>query len=221
MTPDPRDGPPVSGPVRVQAQGLGCRRGGRWLFRQLSFQVAAGQCVWLRGRNGAGKTTLLRVLIGLLPADEGQVRWPTDGEAAPWQPNLLYIGHATALKDDLSVRETLQFLARLHGLPVDPAQLDAALGGLSLQGLAERRVRTLSQGQRRRLALARLALDTSRRLWVLDEPLEALDEPGQVAVQALLQQHLTRGGSLLVTSHLPLGDGLAPRLEVRLGPWEG
>ena len=106
-------------------------------------------------------------------------------------------------------------------MPVDPAQLDAALGGLSLQGLAERRVRTLSQGQRRRLALARLALDTSRRLWVLDEPLEALDEPGQVAVQALLQQHLTRGGSLLVTSHLPLGDGLAPRLEVRLGPWEG
>ncbi|MBU3739669.1 MAG: heme ABC exporter ATP-binding protein CcmA, partial [Rhodoferax sp.] len=178
-------------------------------------------CVWLRGRNGAGKTTLLRVLIGLLPADEGQVRWPIAGAAVPLQPNLLYIGHATALKEDLSVLEALQFLARLQGLPADPAQLDAALGRLSLQGHAQRRVRTLSQGQRRRLALARLALDTSRRLWVLDEPLEALDEPGQLAVQALLQQHLSGGGSLLVTSHLPLGDGLAPRLEVRLGPGEG
>jgi heme exporter protein A len=197
---------------RLRASGLSCRRGHEWLFRDLSFSIWPGQMVWLRGPNGSGKTTLLRAVVGLTQADEGALDWssgdaPT-GDAA--RPRVVYIGHLNAMKDDLTVCESLQFLAGLHGCD---ASRKAGLHALRSLGLHHRRnapVRTLSQGQRRRSALARLALEHQPSLWVLDEPFDALDAAGIGVVNSLLAAHLERGGSVLLTSHLAL-DRAGPK----------
>lgn len=163
--------------------------------------------VWLRGPNGSGKTTLLRAVVGLTQADEGQLAWRCDDattDGGPGHPKAVYIGHPNALKDDLSVCESLQFLAVLHGCD---ASRQAGVQALRQLGMHHRRnalVRTLSQGQRRRAALARLVLETRPSLWVLDEPFDALDAPGIETLNTLLGTHLQRGGSILLTSHLTL-----------------
>lgn len=182
----------------LAAIDLACRRGDRILFKGLQFEVKPGQVVWLRGANGRGKTSLLRLLAGLSTPEAGQVSWA----GTPTQ--RVYVAHANALKEDLTVLESLRFLARLHGR----ADSDAALGeALSLFGMASRRdalVRTLSQGQHRRVALARLALDVAPSLWILDEPFDALDTEGIHTLNTLLTQHAARGGSVVLTSHQAL-----------------
>lgn len=115
----------------------------------------------------------------------------------------VYIGHNTALKDDLSAREALQFLAFLHGRAADSARLGTALQRVQIQQHSRSSVRTLSQGQRRRVALARLALEWEPVLWVLDEPFDALDAGGMAIVLVLLREHLQRGGAVILTSHVP------------------
>ncbi len=179
----------------LAAIDLACRRGDRILFKGLQFEVKPGQVVWLRGANGRGKTSLLRLLAGLSTPEAGQVSWA----GTPVQ--RVYVAHANALKEDLTVLESLRFLARLHGR----ADSDAALGeALDLFGMASRRdafVRTLSQGQHRRVALARLALDVAPALWILDEPFDALDTEGIHTLNTLLTQHAARGGSVVLTSH--------------------
>lgn len=159
--------------------------------------------LWLRGHNGSGKTTLLRIISGLSNPDEGSLSWARDRlEGA--EDRLVYIGHLNAMKDDLTVCESLQFIAGLHGR--DDSR-EAALTALRMLGMHHRRhaaVRTLSQGQRRRAALARLALERTPSLWLLDEPFDALDTAGVEAVNQLLKGHLARGGSVLLTSHLAL-----------------
>lgn len=183
----------------LSVQQLGYRRADAWLFRRLDWSLAPGQLWWLRGQNGRGKTSLLRLLVQLTRPDEGAVLWADDAG-----PRRVYVGHTNALKDDLTVLESLQFLAALHGLDASP---EACLAALRQMGMAARRyqlVRTLSQGQRRRVALARLALESQARVWVLDEPLDALDVQGVEVVLALLQQQVARGGSVLMTSHIPL-----------------
>jgi heme exporter protein A len=143
----------------LAAVDLACRRGDRILFKGLQFEAKPGQVVWLRGANGRGKTSLLRLLAGLSTPEAGRVDWVGGAH------QLVYIAHANALKEDLTVRESLRFLARLHGRDDSTARLDDAL---ALFGMASRRdapVRTLSQGQRRRVALSRLALDAAPSLW--------------------------------------------------------
>lgn len=201
----------VSLAPRLKATSLFCRRGHEWLFRELTFSIWPGQMVWLRGTNGSGKTTLLRAVVGLTQADEGALEWSSSdapsGEAA--RPRVVYIGHLNAMKDDLTVCESLQFLAGLHGCD---ASRKAGVQALRRLGLHHRRnapVRTLSQGQRRRAALARLALEHQPSLWVLDEPFDALDATGIGVVNSLLAAHLKRGGSIFLTSHLAL-DGTGP-----------
>lgn len=187
----------------LQVSGLACRRGREWLFRDLSFAVWPGQMLWLRGHNGSGKTTLLRILSGLSNPDEGRLSWARDRREGA-EDRLVYIGHLNAMKDDLTVCESLQFIAGLHGR--DDSR-ESALAALRLLGMHHRRhaaVRTLSQGQRRRAALARLALERTPTLWLLDEPFDALDSAGVEAVNHLLKGHLARGGSVLLTSHLAL-----------------
>lgn len=179
----------------LRATALALRRGRDWLFRDLDLQVARGQLLWLRGANGSGKTSLLRVLVGLSRPDEGTLE---RNAAAP-----LYIGHTSALKDDLSAHEALSFLARLHDSEQDATEVERALQGLQVQHCSRRSVRTLSQGQRRRVALARLALQPAATLWVLDEPFDALDRAGTATVLALLRGHLLRGGAAIMTSHIP------------------
>lgn len=192
--------------MMLTAHSLGLRRGRDWLFRQLDLTIDSGQMHWLRGANGRGKTSLLRVLVGLSSPQEGEVR-----NSSAYRP--VYLGHASALKEDLTALEALQFLVRLHQCDARTDQLAGALHRLGVDRHSGRGVRTLSQGQKRRVALARLALEDRPGLWVLDEPFDALDDEGCAAVRTLMGEHLQRGGSVLLSSHLPVA---LPGREVKI-----
>jgi heme exporter protein A len=203
----------------LQAIGLAGQRGERPLFEHLDLALDAGSVTWLRGRNGRGKTTLLRLLAGLAAPTAGEIRLGgasggrTARETGPaWRRMLVFIGHHNALKDDLDAGEALAFLCRLSGARPTPAQIEAALARLGVQHKRRAPVRTLSQGQRRRVALARLALALDQPLWLLDEPFDALDADGIAALNTLLGEHAALGGATLLTSHqaLSLADP-APR----------
>jgi heme exporter protein A len=181
----------------IVVRELQCRRGDRVLFAPTSFVVAAGTIVWVRGANGQGKTTLLRTLAGLSSPAAGEIV-----RTGPRPP--LYLAHANALKDDLTVAESLRFLLQLAGERIEASAIDAALECL---GVASRRnafVRTLSQGQRRRVALARLAAQREPLPWLLDEPFDALDAAGVDVLAGVIVEHARRGGSVVLTSHLSL-----------------
>jgi heme exporter protein A len=203
---------------RLKVSGLACRRGQARLFRDVSFTVLPGQMVWLRGANGSGKTTLLRTVAGLIQPDEGKLSWGVDfsSPSGARRPRVVYVGHLNGMKDDLTVCESLQFMAGLHGC--DDTR-SGALQALRQLGMYHRRnapVRTLSQGQRRRTALARLALEEAPSLWILDEPFDALDADGIEAVNELLRNHLGRNGSVLLTSHLALSGAGVEVTELAL-----
>ncbi len=182
---------------------VACRRGDRLLFTGLTETLGPGELLWLRGGNGRGKTSLLRLVAGLATPEHGRILWGDDpirrNEA--FAARLVYIAHANALKDDLTATESLAFLARVHARDAGAPALRAALGRLGLAGRERTPVRSLSQGLRRRVALARLALETAPSLWVLDEPFDALDVAGTATLHALLAAHRARGGSVLLTSH--------------------
>jgi len=193
---------------RLRLSKVVCERGGRALFEPLSLDVPAGTLCWIRGANGAGKSTLLRALAGLIEISEGRIAW--HDEAGQTQrrlraPSLHYIGHLNAANGDLRVGEALAFLAQLHGIDSDAASRCAALSRLGLDGFERRAVRTLSQGQRRRTALARLALTVGAPVWLLDEPYDALDTDGMRALDALLTEHAQRGGCAVFASHVEPG----------------
>jgi heme exporter protein A len=194
-------------PSVLQATGLAGQRGDRALFAHLEMALAPGTVTWLRGRNGRGKTSLLRLLAGLATPTAGEVRVSgmTLRQSGPeGRRRFIYVGHHNALKDDLTAAEALQFLTRLHGTPVDGQAIDQALQRLGVRGCGAAPVRTLSQGQRRRVALARLALSQSADLWLLDEPFDALDNDGIAALNGLLSEHAARRGCVLLTSHQAL-----------------
>ncbi|HEY0819708.1 MAG TPA: cytochrome c biogenesis heme-transporting ATPase CcmA [Rhizobacter sp.] len=190
----PAASPDSSSPL-LAAAGLACRRGDRVLFKGLELSVRRGEVVWLRGANGRGKTSLLRLLAGLSSPEAGEIR--RGGE-------LLYVAHANALKEDLTVLESLRFLARLHGRDVDDAALGEALRRFGMAARRHAPVRTLSQGQRRRVALSRLALANPPAVWVLDEPFDALDVDGIAVLNDVITQHVQGGGAVVLTSHQAL-----------------
>jgi heme exporter protein A len=187
--------------ARLVVRDLQCRRGERVLFAPVSFVVRAGAIVWIRGANGQGKTTLLRTLAGLSAPAVGELAW-AGAPALP--PRPLYLAHANALKDDLTVGESLRFLLHLGGHHVDSQLVDAALERFGLASRCDAFVRTLSQGQRRRVALARLAAQRELLPWLLDEPFDALDAAGVETLSAVIAAHARRGGSVVLTSHLPV-----------------
>ncbi|MBM3353369.1 MAG: cytochrome c biogenesis heme-transporting ATPase CcmA [Betaproteobacteria bacterium] len=196
----------------LNANGLSCERGDRQLFAGLSLALEAGGLARLLGANGSGKTSLLRILAGLTRPAAGEVRWRGEriGDLAEeYGRELAYIGHAPALKDELTVAENLAFAARLAGIVASGAQLEAALEVLGMATRAALPARVLSQGQKRRVSLARLALPGAPALWLLDEPFAALDEDGIGRVRALTEAHLARGGMLVLTSHqdVPVAAG--------------
>jgi len=188
----------------LQAVGLECVRGRRRLFRDLSFEAQAGELIWVAGPNGSGKTSLLRILCTLLPPEAGRVLWRGSsahelGES--FRAELVYLGHAAAVKDDLSALENLRFGLAQHGAHADEAALVEALACFGLQGSEELPARALSQGQRRRVALARLVFGGAQTLWILDEPLTALDVGAVALVRDRIAEHLERGGVVVLTSH--------------------
>ncbi len=202
----------------LAARALACRRGRRLLFRGLDLDLPAGSVTWLRGTNGSGKTSLMRILAGLAHAAEGEVQWngrPFGKAGAQARAAVLYIGHANALKEDLTLTEALAFHAALAGLDEPTARAENALATLKLSDRRRFAVRTLSQGQRRRGALARLALDDAARTWILDEPFDALDAASVALLAGLVQAHAARGGAVLLTSHqaIPLEDAREIDLE--------
>lgn len=192
------------------AEGLGFSRGPDWIFRDLDFQVTPGRILLAEGSNGSGKTTLVRVLAGLLEFHAGTLTW--HGETVTpgserLRREMVYLGHKLSVKDELTALENLAFLCGLHGHPRAEADCDRALARLGLAGLQDAHAARLSAGQRKRVALSRLALDR-RPLWLLDEPYANLDREGAAVVSKLIADHAADGGLTVLTAH----EGLTPDL---------
>jgi heme exporter protein A len=202
--------------ARLEARGLGCSRGPATLFRDLSFDLAPGEWLAVRGPNGSGKTTLLRCVAGLTRADHGEVLW--DGEPARaaerFRASLVYAGHLPGIKDDLSAEENVHCALALRGVAAPRAAVREALADVGLEKRRRLPARRLSAGQRRRIGLARLILDPAA-FWALDEPLTALDDDGRRLFERLLGRHLAAGGLALLATHDDLAP--APSRELRIG----
>ena len=186
----------------LSLDNIALERGERRIASGISARVAGGEALLLQGPNGSGKSTLLRVLAGLMPAAEGTIAWDgadvaRDREAH--RARLTFLGHQDALKGGLTALENLQFWASFNG-----GNAEAALKAFGLAKLADRSARTLSAGQKRRLALSRLALSDALPLWLLDEPVTALDTEARASFVALLKRHLAAGGLAIIATHEPL-----------------
>ncbi|MEJ8845908.1 cytochrome c biogenesis heme-transporting ATPase CcmA [Variovorax rhizosphaerae] len=194
----------------LSVRDLECTRAGRRVFSGVSFDVAPGDVVQVRGANGSGKSSLLRLLCGLLQPSRGEVQWcgqRIGARDAGFEDDVAYMGHADGLSGDLSVLENLHFCLHVAGRVGAEVELAEVLHDLRLAHRAHEHVRQLSQGQRRRLNLARVVL-SRRRLWLLDEPCAGLDAQGEQHFDAYLAEHLRQGGLAVVTTHRDIGrDG--------------
>jgi len=187
--------------VLLQTRNLSCMRNDRLLFERLNIGLEAGQILVVEGPNGCGKTSLLRILTGLRLADSGEVLWrgePIDRLAGDYFEQVNYIGHHDGVKRELSCLENLR-LARAMGVP-SQQDLDDVLDQVNLYAYGETEVGSLSAGQQRRLALARL-LATDALLWILDEPFTSLDKASMALFSGVFEQHLQRQGVIVMTSH--------------------
>ena len=204
----------------LEAAGLQCVRGERTLFSGLNLTLRGGELLRIAGENGSGKTSLLRILCGLLAPAEGSVRWQGQdirGLREAFSSALVYIGHANAIKEDLTAAENLAIACALHGQRTNAEDLRAALERLGVAAAEREPTRTLSQGQRRRVALARLALSPKAPLWILDEPFTALDTGAVAIVRELIAEHVARGAAVAYTTHVELEIAAAVALRIDLG----
>ena len=190
--------------IELQARQLGCVRGRRQLFADIGLGLAPGRALRVAGVNGSGKSSLLRILCGLAAPQSGAVLWrgaDIRSSRAEFARELLYLGHEAAIKEDFSAIENLVAGAALSGAPVSIAQARGALAVGGLLALADTPCRHLSEGQRKRVALARLHMARERRLWVLDEPFSALDAHAVKVLTGTLDAHVAGGGMLVYTTH--------------------
>ncbi|WP_434707902.1 cytochrome c biogenesis heme-transporting ATPase CcmA [Pseudomonas sp. R1-1] len=209
----------MTSPV-LQTIALACERDLRLLFENLELRLAGGDMVQISGPNGSGKTSLLRLLAGLMQPTDGQVLLngqPLTEQRHELARNLLWIGHAAGIKDLLTAEENLSWLCALH----QPAEREAiwqALAAVGLRGFEDVPCHNLSAGQQRRVALARLYLD-SPPLWILDEPFTALDKQGVAQLEEHLAGHCERGGLVVLTTHHTLSRMPAGYRDIDLGKW--
>jgi heme exporter protein A len=200
----------------LEADDVECIRGGRTLFRGLGFALRGGELLRVAGVNGSGKTSLLRILCGLLPPSGGEVRWNGSGIrrlGEEYATRLVYLGHAPAVKDELTPAENLDIACRLAGLQASAKDIQGALDRFGLSG-KDLPTKKLSQGQRRRAALARLALSDAIPLWLLDEPFSALDAAAARLTEELIAQHAARGGAVVYTTHQEAGIAATRVIEL-------
>lgn len=198
----------------LEALNLTCIRDERILFSNLNFTVNRGDIVQIEGANGAGKTSLLRLLAGLSSAEQGEVRWQGERlqqQREQWHRSLLFLGHQPGVKTMLTPLENLAF----YHAECSDEQRFAALEAVDLPGFEEVAVAQLSAGQQRRVALARLWLSQAP-VWILDEPLTAIDVNGVGKLMSLFVQHARNGGMVILTTHQPLPDTAWPLRKISL-----
>jgi heme exporter protein A len=189
--------------VLLAVSNLSAVRDDRVLFANVSFTLNAGEIVQVVGSNGTGKTTLLNGLMGLAPLESGHLVWcdvSIDDNPIVFKKNVSFIGHLLGLKALLTPVENLQFLSQLRGQLHTIGEIEAALAKVGLSGYEDVSVASLSAGQKRRVALARLFLEQAP-LWVLDEPFTAIDHAGVLALEGWLTEHAQHGGMVLLTTH--------------------
>jgi heme exporter protein A len=198
--------------MQLKADELACSRGGREVFRGLSFSLASGEAMVVTGRNGAGKSSLLRMIAGLVRIAAGRLLLEGGAADTTISEQAHYLGHQDALKPSLSVGENLRFWTEFLGTRGD---IESALNAVELAPLTDLPAAYLSAGQRRRLSIARL-IAVPRVIWLLDEPTSALDAPSQKRLADLMRTHLTGGGMIIAAAHGPIG--LERARELKLGP---
>ncbi|WP_456416876.1 cytochrome c biogenesis heme-transporting ATPase CcmA [Thiolapillus sp.] len=203
----------------LEVVDLQCTRGDRCLFSGIGFAVGEGELLYLYGHNGSGKTTLMRTLCGLVAPTQGEVRWkdqPIRKQRDEYAAELLYLGHKNGLKDDLTGVENLLFACRLAGVPVKEEQAWKMLEQMGLRGHEDLPARVLSQGQQKRVALARLLLSEAP-LWILDEPFVGLDVAAVALLENVLAEHVARGGMVVLTTHQEVALTSGKVKKLRLG----
>jgi len=190
----------------LEVSNLACSRGDHRLFTGLSFALNPGQIMQVQGANGSGKTSLLRTLCGFLMPDEGDISWHGESIRSldeDYCAEMFYLGHLNAIKDELSAIENLRISSGLSGYDLGEKEAIAALRRMGLKGKERLPTKVLSQGQRRRVALARMLVNDAK-LWILDEPLAALDVGAVLLIQNLIADHLAQQGMVIFTTHQPL-----------------
>ncbi len=202
----------------LEVVNLQCTRGDRRLFSGIAFELAPGELLHLHGHNGSGKTTLMRALCGLVTPTEGEVRWkgePIRRQRDEFHAELLYLGHKNGIKDDLTGVENLRTACRLAGIAVSEKEAWEVLERMGLRGHEDLPSRVLSQGQQKRVALARLLVSRAP-LWLLDEPFVGLDAAAVELLQSVIRGHVENGGMVVLTTHqeVALTSGRVKRLRL-------
>lgn len=203
----------------LEVSNLTAIRDERVLFESLSFQLQSGDLVQVEGRNGTGKTTLLRIIAGLGDRDEGSISW--NGESVEsnrdaYHQDLLFLGHQTGVKRELSAYENLHFYQSIHNSTTTKEDIYYALTQVGLAGREDVPAGQLSAGQHRRVALARLWL-SKQPIWILDEPLTAIDKQGVKVLESLFMKHAENGGIVLLTTHQDMFADSPKLKKIKLG----